>query len=50
MGLCFFEVGNVKRVIGKCGKDIQVELFLITVAWRTGFRSSVARSEMEICS
>ena len=29
MGLQFFEVGNVKRVIGKCGKDIRVELFLV---------------------
>ena len=29
MGPQFFEVGNVKRVIRKCGKDIQVELFLI---------------------
>ena len=28
-GLRFFEVGNVKRVIGKCGKDVQVKLFLI---------------------
>ena len=29
MGLLFFEVGNVKRVIRKCRKDIRVELFLI---------------------
>ena len=29
MELQFFEVGNVKRVIRKCGKDIRVELFLI---------------------
>ena len=29
MGLQFFEVGNVKRVIGKCRKDIRAELFLI---------------------
>ena len=29
MGLWFFEVGDVKRVVGKCGKDIRVELFLI---------------------
>ena len=28
-GLWFFEVGNVKRVVWKCRKDIRVELFLI---------------------
>ena len=52
VGLQFFEVGNVKRIVGKCGKDIRDELFLImiTIAWRTGFRSSIAQSETEICS
>ena len=29
VGLQFFEVANVKRVVGKCGKDIRVELFLV---------------------
>ena len=28
-GLRFFLVGNVKRVIGKCGQDIGVKLFLV---------------------
>ena len=29
MGLRFFLVGDVKRVIGKCGQDIGIELFLV---------------------
>ena len=28
-GLRFFLVGNVKRVVGKCGQDIGVKLFLV---------------------
>ena len=28
-GLRFFLVGNVKRVVGKCGQDIRVKLFLV---------------------
>ena len=34
-GLRFFLVGDVKRVIGKCGQDIGVKLFLVHDDGRT---------------
>ena len=44
-GLRFFLVGNVKRVVGKCGQDVDVELFLVhdnccTENWSNQFRST----------
>ena len=38
-GLRFFLVGNVKRVIWKCGQDIGVKLFLVHDDGRTENRS-----------